>query len=319
VDERRPPYGIAIGLIVAGVLPFLARDDAGKFAFDFFQPHPLVANAKPDLAKAVAIYPAAAGLLALLMGWVLPRWMAAFGLIAVGAALPVFLALDGGVMMASWGSLPGITPPWDCVILGGIALTFVATRTLTLTRPWLPLAFLVAAGGAAVLTWLVCPRPHHYCDTWLGLFTQQNPEQVPVLKDIAVARGFMRNADFPNGTHFVWYAWWNVYLVALAAFPLLALRVLVARVDNRTYWSSNALGALWLVLIALMLMPVIREAFSVQLGPPPAIPPADGIVDGLVRAANEVRVVFPPLLLPLLALTGVSDLLGFLIPGRRLG
>jgi hypothetical protein len=318
VEQRRPPYGIAIGLLIAGALPFLTRNDAGKFSFDFFQPPSMVANAKPDLARVVAYYPAAAGALTLVIGWVLPRSLCALGCIAIGAALPVILYLDGGIAMASWGFLPGIEPPWDWIILGGLALTYTATRALGLTRPFVPLAFLCAVGGAAVLTWLVYPREPVHADRWLGLVTEQKPETVPVLREIAIVRGFLRNADFPDSTNFVWYAWWNVYLVAMIAFPLMSLRTLLGKSEGRTYWASSAHGAMLLMLIALLLIPVIAAAFSVQLDPNAANAAADGIAEGLVRAANAVRLVFPPLLLPMLALVGVSELLTYVVPPDRL-
>lgn len=316
MDARHPPTGIAIGLLVAGLLPVLNRDDNGKFSYTFFQPPAAVVNAAPELAPVATYYPAAAGAAVFVLGWLLPRGLWALGIVAIGAGLPALLIWKAGLGVATYDLLPGIDPPWDWVLLGGIGLSFVATRALALSRPFLPLAFLCALGGAAVLTWLVYPRPPANGDAGLGLVTQQNVENAPFLLDFAIVRGFLRNQDFAEGTHFVWYAWWNVYLVALSVFPLLCVRVLLGKSAERSYWAGNAHGALLVMLIALVLMLPIRAAFGVQLDAA-GNPEAGGIVQGLVRAANEVRLVVAPLLLPLLALVGISEILTYFVPSRR--
>jgi hypothetical protein len=285
----------------------LAHNVEGGFTYTWFEPPPLVVQSAPDLAPVAAYYPAAAGAAALVLALVMPRWLRAIGFIALGATLPVLLVQRSGVLVASNGLFDAVTM-WDWLILGGLALTFLATRTQALTRGYIPLALLCAIGGAAVLAWLAVPRDPSACDAWLGLASTQDWHGIPI------ARGFLRNQDFPEGTHWVWYVWWNVYLVFLVLFPLLSVRVLFRSSDMRSPTAEAAYGSLSVVLLALLMMPIVSAAFDVggqvRHGEGEAAP----AVQALVNAVNAARATIPPLLLPVLALTGLSDLLRYVFP-----
>ena len=85
---------------------------------------------------------------------------------------------------------------------------------------------------------------------WLGLVSQGHPDTIPI------ARGFLRNGEFPAGTHAIWYVWWNLYLAALVAFPLLCLRV-PARPWELREGAAESLVAL---------LPVLRHALDQLAG-----------------------------------------------------
>ena len=300
--ERQSPYVLAFCLLLAGAIPELAWTADGGFTADFAKPTPSATAFGPELSRAAVFYPAVAGLLALFLAWSMPRWLRALGFVGLGASLLAFGVGRGGVAAAVNGQFDALTP-WDALLLGGIALAFVATRAQADAWARLPLSLLGAVGGLAVLAWLLVPGVPSACGAWLGLVSQGHPDTIPI------ARGFLRNGEFPAGTHALWYVWWNLYLAALVAFPLLCLRVPARPWELREGAADVAYGALVFVLLSLALTAVATAAVEHQQKPraPDRVPA--GWQTALVGAANVARLVFPPLLLAGLALVGVSDLL----------
>jgi hypothetical protein len=299
---RQSPYVVAFCLLLAGAIPELAWTADGGFAADFVKPTPSAAAFGPELSRAAVFYPAVAGLLALFLAWSMPRWLRALGFVVLGAALLWFGGSRGGVAAAVNGQFDAIAP-WDALLLGGIALAFVATRAQADAWARLPLSLLGAVGGLAVLVWLLVPGVPSACGAWFGMVSQGYPDTLPI------ARGFLRNGEFPAGTHALWYVWLNLYLVALVAFPLLCLRVPARPWELREGAAEGAYAALVFALLSLALTAVATAAFDHQLKPrsPDGVPP--GWQPALVGAANAARLVFPPLLLAALVLVGISDLL----------
>lgn len=300
--KRQPPYALAFCLLLAGAIPELTWTADGGFTADFVKPTPSAAAFGPELSQAAVFYPAVAGALALFLAWSMPRWLRALGFVGLGASLLAFCVSRGGVAVAVNGQFDALAP-WDALLLGGIALAFVATRAQADSWARLPLSLLGAVGGLAVLVWLLVPGVPSACRVWIGLVSQGYPDTIPI------ARGFLRNGEFTEGTHVVWYVWWNLYLAALVAFPLLCLRVPARPWELRADAADVAYGTLVFALLSLALMAVAVAAFDHQLKPrSPAGVPA-GWQAALVGAANAARLVFPPLLLAGLALVGLSDLL----------
>jgi hypothetical protein len=300
--ERHWPYAIALCLLLAGAIPELAWTADGGFAADFAKPTPSAAAFGPELSRAVVFYPAVAGLLALFLAWSMPRWVRALGFVGLGASLLAFGVDRGGVAAAANGQFDAVAP-LDALLLVGIALAFVATRAQSEVWARRPLSLLGAVGGLAVLVWLLVPGVPSSIGTWFGMVSQNHPDT------ITIVRGLLRNGEFPAGTHPVWYVWWNLYLAALIAFPLLCLRVPARPWELREGAADVAYGALVLALLNLALTPVITAAIDYQL----KFRSPDGATgswqSALVCAANAARLVFPPLLLAGLALAGISDLL----------
>ena len=299
--ERQSPYTLSFCLLLAGAIPELAWTAGRGFTADLAKSTPSAAALGPQLSQAALFYPAVAGLLALFLAWSMPRWLRAFGFIGLGASLLAFTADRGGVAVAVNRQFdsPG---PWDVLLLGGLALAFAATRAQAVAWPSLPLSLLGALGGLAVLVWLLVPRGPSGCEVWLGLVSQGHPDTIPI------ARGFLRNGEFAAGTHIVWYVWWNLYLAALVAFPLLCLRVPSRAWELREGAADSAYGTLVFVLLSLALMAAAAAALDHQLKPRSPDGAPAGWQPALVGAANAARLVFPPLLLAALALAGVSDL-----------
>lgn len=300
--ERQSPYAIAFCLLLAGAIPELAWTADGGFTADFAKPTPSAAAFGPEQSRAAVFYPAVAGLLALFLAWSMPRWLRALGFVGLGAGLLAVGVGRGGVAAAVNGQFDALAPG-DALLLGGIALAFVATRAQAEAWARLPLSLLGAAGGLAVLAWLLVPGGPSGCGAWLGLVSQGHPDTIPI------ARGFLRNGEFPAGTHALWYVWWNLYLAALVAFPLLCLRVPARPWERREGAADVAYGALVFALLSLALTAVATAAFDHQLKPRSPDGAPAGWQAALVGAANAARLVFPPLLLAGLALAGISDLL----------
>jgi hypothetical protein len=147
------------------------------------------------------------------------------------------------------------------------------------------------------------PRGTSPGDTWLGLVSRDHADTIPIV------RGFLRNGEFGEGTHFMRYVWWNLSLVALVLFPVLCLRIPTRWREDRPASADKACGALVFVLVSLMLSAAMVAGFGETL----KLKSSDGEPvawqSALVAAANTVRFLFPPLLLAGLALVGVSDLL----------
>jgi hypothetical protein len=309
--ERQSPYALALCLLLAGAIPELAWTAAGGFTADFAKRTPSAAAPGPGLSQVAVFYPAVAGLLALFLAWSMPRWLRALGFLGLGAWFLAFTADRAGVATAVNGQFDVLTL-WDAVLLGGLALVFAATRAQADSSPGLPVSLLGALGGLAVLAWLLVPRGPSACEVWLGLVSESQPDTIPI------ARGFLRNREFSAGTHPVWYAWWNLYLGALVAFPLLCLRLPTRPWQLREGAADAAYGALVFVLLSLALMAAAAAALDHQLKPRSTDGAPAGWQPALVAAANAARLIFPPLLLAALALAGVSDLLKGLSSGLRL-
>jgi hypothetical protein len=300
-SERQSPYLVAFILLLAGAIPELAWSD-GKFTADFTAPPASAAALGPEHNRSAVFYPAVAGVFAMFLAWSMPRWIRAAGFIAIGASLLALMVGREGTAAAFNVSIDALTPA-DFLLLGGIALAFVAMRAQADGCPGLPLALLGALAGVAVMVSLVVPGRPTIVQTWLGLVSEGHSDTFPI------ARGFYRNAEFQAGTHVVWIAWWNLYLVALVAFPLLCLRVPPRRRDLREGSADAAYGALVFVLLSLALTVVAAAAVDHQLKPRSPDETAASWQTALVLAANKARVVFPPMLMAGLVLVGVSDLL----------
>jgi hypothetical protein len=299
--ERQSPYALAFCLLLAGAIPELAWTADTGFTADFVKPTPSAEAFGPQLARSAVFFPAAAGLLALFLASSMPRWLRGLGFATLGAVLIVLPANRAGVAAAFNGQF-GAPPPWDLLLVGGIALAFVATRAQADSSPGLPLSLFAGLGGLAVLAWLLVPRGVSAADGWLGLVSRDHPDTMPI------ARGFLRNGEFAAGTHPLRYLWWNVTLAALVVFPLLCLRVPTRRREWRAGTADAAYGALVFVLLSVALSSVVAAALGDQFKPGFA---EDGKVAWqplVVAAANAARLLFPPLLLAGLALIGVSDL-----------
>jgi hypothetical protein len=300
--ERQSPYALAFCLLLAGAIPQLAWTADDGFAADFVQPTPSAAAFGPEMSRSAVFFPAVAGLLALFLAGSMPRWLRGLGFVGLGAGLLAYVADRAGVAAAFNGQFEAFARG-DMLLLGGMALAFVAGRAQADSSPGWPLSLLIALGGLAVLTWLVVPRGVTAADAWLGLVSRDHADTIPI------ARGFLRNGEFSAGTHAARYVWWNLYLGALVLFPLLCLRVPTRRRELRDVAAGKAYGALVFVLLSVALSTVVVAALGEQFklntpeGEPVVWQPA------LVAAANAARLVFPPLLLAGLALVGVSDLL----------
>jgi hypothetical protein len=299
---RQSPYALAFCLLLAGAIPQLAWTAEGGFRADFVRPTPSAEAFGPELSRSAVFFPAVAGLLALFLAGSMPRWLRGLGFAALGAALLVYPADHAGVGAAFNGQL-GPFARGDLLLLGGLALAFVAARAQADGSPGLAVSVLAAVGGLAVLVWLLVPRGLTPGDDWLGLVSREHPDTIPI------ARGFLRNGEFAAGTSPARYVWWNLFLVALVVFPLLCLRLPTRWWEWRPAAADKAYGALVFVLLTLALTPVVVAA----LGEPMKLTPAEGEPlawqPAVVAAANAARLVFPPLLLAGLALAGVSDLL----------
>lgn len=300
-SERQSPYTVPLFLMLAGAIPQLTwtADDGAKA--DFVNPTPLAEAFGPELTQSAVFFPAAAGLLALVLAATMPRWLRSLGFIAIGAGLLSFAVDRAGVEAAFNGQFDGFMRG-DYLLLGGIALAFAATRAQADDSRRMFLSLFAAAGGVAVLAWLVMPRGTSPGDAWLGLVSRDHANTIPI------ARGFLRNGEFAEGTHFIRYVWWNLFLLALVLFPILCLRIPTRWREDRPAAADRACGVLVFILLSLVLSAVAVAALGEQFklrsadGEPIAWPAA------LVAAANSARLLFPPLLLAVLALVGVSDL-----------
>lgn len=309
--ERHSPYAVAFVLLLAGAIPELAWTADTGFSADFTKPTPAAEAFGPQLARSAVFFPAVAGLLGLFLASSMPRWLRGIGFAALGGALLIMPANRAGVAAAFNGQFTA-PPQWDLLLVGGIALAFVATRAQSNSSPGRLLSLLAGLGGAAVLAWLLVPRGVSVADGWLGLVSRNHPDTMPI------ARGFLRNGEFAADTSPLRYVWWNAFLAALVIFPLLCLRVPTRRREWRPATADAAYGTLVFVLLSLALSAVTVAALGDQFKPATA---EDGSVAWqplVVAAANAARVLFPPLLLAGLALIGVSDLfrsvLAFRVP-----
>lgn len=301
--ERHSPYALAFCLLLASAIPQLAWTAEDGFTADFVQPTPAAAAFGPELSRSAVFFPAVAGLLALFLAGSMPRWLRGVGFIALGAGLLAYTADRAGMATAFNGQFGGFVRG-DLLLVGGIALAFVATRAQSDSSTSLLLSLLAGVGGLAVLVWLVVPRGASAGDAWLGLVSRDHADTIPI------ARGFLRNGEFSAGTHFMRYIWWNMFLGALVLFPLLSLRVPTRWREGRPGAAEGAYGVLVFVLLCLALIPVVLAGLGDQLK---LNPPAEGEAlvwqPAVVGAANAARLVFPPLMLAALALIGVSDVL----------
>jgi hypothetical protein len=300
--ERQSKYAVAFCLLLTGAIPLLTWTADDGFKADFAQPTPFAEAFGPELVQSAVFFPAVAGLLALILAASMPRWLRSLGFITLGAGLLAFAVDRAGIGAAFNGQFEGFMRG-DFLLLGGIALAFAATRAEADDSPGILLSLLAAVGGLAVLAWLVMPRGTSPGDAWLGLVSRDHANTIPIV------RGFLRNGEFGEGTHFMRYVWWNLSLVALILFPLLCLRIPTRWPEDRPAAADKACGALVFVLISLMLSAAMVAGFGEQL----KLKSADGEPvawqSALVAAANSARLLFPPLLLAGLALVGVSDLL----------
>jgi hypothetical protein len=300
--ERQSKYAVAFCLLLAGAIPQLTWTADDGFKADFVHPTPLAEAFGPELTQSAVFFPAVAGLLALILAASMPRWLRSLGFVALGAGLLAFAADRSGVAAAFNGQFDGFMRG-DFLLLGGIALAFVATRAQADDSPGLLLSLFAAVGGLAVLAWLVMPRGTSPGDVWLGLVSRDHADTIPI------ARGVLRNGEFSEGTHFMRYVWWNLTLGALVLFPLLCLRIPTRWREYRPQAADLACGALVFVLLSLPLSAALVAALGDNLklrsvdGEPIAWQSA------LVAATNTVRLMFPPLLLAGLALIGMSDFL----------
>jgi hypothetical protein len=296
------PYALPFILLLAGAIPQLAWTADDGFTANFVEPTPLATAFGPEMTRSAVFFPAVAGLLALFLAASMPRWLRGLGFIALGAGLLAYAADRAGVGAAFNGQFDAFVRI-DLLLLGGIALAFVASRAQADWTPSLLLSLLAAVGGLAVLAWLVMPRGVSAGDTWLGLVSRDHADTIPI------ARGFLRNGEFTAGTHPMRYVWWNLYLVALVLFPLLCLRLPTRWAESRPIVADKAYGALVFVLLSLPLTAVTVAALGEQFKLD--TPEGEAVVwqPALVAAANSARLLFPPLLLAGLALIGVSDLL----------
>jgi hypothetical protein len=301
--ERQSPYAVAVCLLLAGAIPQLAWTADDGFKADFVQPTPMAESFGPELTQAAVFFPAVAGLLALFLAASMSRWLRGVGFIALGAGLLVFAADRAGATAAFNNQFDGFLVRGDLLLLGGAALAFVAARAQADSFPNRLLPWLAAIGGLAMLVWLVVPRGASAADSWLGLVSRNYADTIPI------ARGFLRNGEFSEGTHIMRYVWWNLFLVALVLVPLLCLRIPTRWRESRPAAADLAYGALVFVLLSLALSAVTIAALGEQFklssteGEPVLWQPA------VVAAANAARLLFPPLLLAGLALIGVSDFL----------
>jgi hypothetical protein len=302
MGPRQSPYTLAFCLLLFGAIPQLAWTAEDGFRANFVQPTPAAEAFGPDLSRSAVFFPVVAGVLGLFLAGSMPRWLRGLGFVALGAALLVYPAKQAGVGSAFNGQFETFVRG-DLLLLGGIALAFVAARAQADTSPGLGLSLLAAVGGLAVLFWLVVPRGMTPADTWLGLVSREHGDTIPI------ARGFLRNGEFAAGTSPARYAWWNLFLVALVVFPLLCLRLPTRRWEWRPASADRVYGMLVFVLLTLALTPVVVAATgeTMQLNPT-----EEGVLPwqpAVVAAANAARLVFPPLLLAGLALAGASDVL----------
>jgi len=301
--ERQSPFAIAFVLMLAGAIPQLALTEEGRFTADFTAPTPSAEAFGSEMTKSAVFFPAVAGGIALFLAWSMPRWLRALGFIGLGGALLWFTVSRVGAATVFNGPFESLAPV-DLALLGGMALAFVATRTQADSSARLPVSLLGALGGVVVLVVLLLPGKPSAVMTWLGLVSEKHTDTFPI------ARGFLRNAEFQQGTHLLWFVWWNLYLAALVIFPLLCLRATPRPQGGlREGTSEAAYGALVFVLISLALTAVAHAALDHQLKPRAPEGTTAGWQVALVSAANSARVILPPLLLAGLALAGVSDLL----------
>lgn len=300
--ERQSPYALAFCLLLAGAIPELAWTEDAGFSANFTAPTPAAAAWGPELARSAVFFPAVAGLLALFLAASMPRWVRGLGFAALGGAL-LFLPADRAGAAAALNGQFALPARADLLLLGGLAAAFVAARAQADGSPRFVLSLVAAAGGLAVLAWLVLPRPVTPGDSWLGLVSRDHPDTIPV------ARGFLHNQEFAWGTHPIRYVWWNLSLAALVVFPLLCLRTLTRRPEYRPGAADLAYGCLVFVLLSVALSAVAVAALGDTLRPAYGEGGPVGWPAALVGAANAARLVFPPLLLAGLALAGVSDVL----------
>jgi hypothetical protein len=300
--ERQSPYAVAFLLLLFGAIPQLAWTADDGFSADFVKPTPSAEAFGPAMSKSAVFFPAVAGLLALFLAWSMRRWLRGLGFVAIGAGLLGFVIDRAGAAVAFNGQFPfDALTRWDLVLVGGFALAFVAARAQADWCPGWLLSLLAAAGGAAVLAFLVVPRAVSAADVWLGLVSKDHADTIPI------ARGFLRNQEFAEGTHAIRYVWWNLYLVALVLFPLLCLRIATRLREGRPGTADRAYGALVFVLFTLAMAPVAIATFGDKLNPNTTEGETIAWQTLVVSAANSARLLFPPLLLAVLALVGVSD------------
>lgn len=302
--ERQSPYLVAFCLLLVGAIPELAWTTDDGFSADFTKPTPSATAFGPELTRSAVFFPAVAGLLALFLGWSMSRWIRGLGFVAIGGGLLYYVADRAGVATAFNGQFQfSALARWDLYLLWGITLAFVASRAQADGSTGVVISLLAAVGGLAVLAWLLVPRPATATDTWLGLVSRNHADTIPI------ARGFLRNGEFAEGTHPIRYVWWNLYLGALILFPLLCLRMPTRHRDFRPATADRAYGTLVFVMISLALSTVAIAALGEQLKTNP--PEGEEVVwqPLVVAAANAARLLLPPMLLAALALVGVSDLL----------
>jgi hypothetical protein len=301
-SERQSKYAVAFCLLLVGAIPQLTWTADDGFKADFVQPTPLAEAFGPGLAESAVFFPAVAGLLALILAGSMPPWLRSLGFIVLGGGLLAFAVDRAGVGAAFNGQFDGFMRG-DFLLLGGMALAFVATRAQADDSSSLLLSLLAAVGGLAVLAWLVMPRGTSPGDAWLGLVSRNHPNTIPIV------RGFLRNGEFAEGTHFMRYVWWNLSLVAIILFPLLCLRIPTRWREDRPAAADRACGALVFVLLSLTLSAAMVAGFGETLKLKSADGEAVAWQSALVAAANTARLLFTPLLLAGLALVGASDLL----------
>ena len=302
--ERQSPYAVAFLLLLLGAIPQLAWTADDGWSADFVKPTPSATAFGDGLSKSAVFFPAVAGGLALFLAWSLRRGLRGIGFVALGAGLLGYVIDRAGAAAAFNGQFPfDVLTRWDMVLLGGIALAFVAARAQADWCPSWILSLLAGVGGAAVLAFLVVPRGVSAADVWLGLVSKDHADTIPI------ARGFLRNGEFSAGTSPIRYVWWNLYLVALVLFPFLCLRIPTRLREARPGTADRAYGALVFVLFSLALAPVAIAAFGDKFDPNPSEGEQVAWQTLVVSAANAARLLFPPLLLATLALVGLSDFL----------
>jgi hypothetical protein len=312
VYDRRPPYLLALFLLLAGAAAELGRDDTGKITYTLFKPPQLIEANLPDLAQPAAFYAPGAAIAAVVLGWFLPRWLAGLCYIALGLGGIAYVAWRTHSLYIATNGQFELTMPWDWVLAGGMAAAFIGARAQANAPPRFLLSLLAAAGGAAVLAWMLVPgRPSPGLDPVMHFTGQQN------FQDIPITRAFLLNQEFPPNTHFGWYAVWNIFLVLLVLFPVLCLRLPVRAEAWRVGSAESAYAMIMLCLIVFLLLPIGAAVFGGPFQTPGrdvGLPP--DWQEGLIRGVNAVRVVWPPYLLIALALVGASEFLASIFASR---
>ncbi len=303
---------LAVCLLVASLLPLVAVPAGAEFframhegqlSFSFFEPPPIVAAQAPGLSWFVAIYPLVAAVLVLALACFTRGWVRGLGLLIVGAAMPAVVTFQSSFLVATSG-LVNLVTRWDFAIVAALALAFVATRTQQY-RPAYWLAGVSAAAGLLLAGWLLVSRAPSDCDAWLGFVTTQQVADVP-LADAPLVRGILRNREFPQGTHFIWYVWWNLILLGWVTCAALCLLLPFLRRDRRAAVAGGSFSCLVMILIAQLLLSISSPMFHAHVQARQGLEPS-GVL--LLDVVHSVHWSFPPLLLLAVALMGISELL----------